>query len=98
MHGIPSKQSFHTFFKLNFFILIFISFFQHDRTIVYFSMIYATGSIVLTLGAIPPLNLPAAEITILGLLLIAAGTGGIKPNVSAFGGDQVQKKHHNDDK
>lgn len=55
-------------------------------------MIYAAGSIVLTLGAIPPLNLPAAEITILGLLLIAAGTGGIKPNVSAFGGDQVSKK------
>lgn len=52
-------------------------------------MIYATGSIILMLGAIPPLNLPATEITILGLLLISAGTGGIKPNVAAFGGDQV---------
>lgn len=69
-----------------------LSFFCYDRTIVYFSIIYATGSIVLTLGAVPPLNLPAGEITILGLLLIAAGTGGIKPNVSAFGGDQVNKK------
>lgn len=56
---------------------------------MYFSIVYATGSVVLTLGAIPPLNLPANGITMLGLALIAAGTGGIKPNVSAFGGDQV---------
>lgn len=28
------------------------------------------------------------ELTILGLLLIATGTGGIKPCVSSFGGDQ----------
>lgn len=75
---------------LNLFCFVsLLLFFFHARTIVYFSMIYALGSIVLTLGAIPPLNLPATEITILGLLLIAAGTGGIKPNVAAFGGDQV---------
>lgn len=55
------------------------------RTIVYLSMIYALGSVVLTLGAIPTLNLPVNEVTVIGLLLIAMGTGGIKPNVSAFG-------------
>lgn len=58
---------------------------------------YAVGSVVLTLGAIPTLNLPTIAITQLGLLLIAIGTGGIKPNVSAFGGDQFklpeQTKH-----
>lgn len=64
---------------------------------MYLSMVYAVGSVVLTLGAIPTLNLPASEATIIGLLLIAIGTGGIKPNVSAFGGDQFklpeQAKH-----
>lgn len=67
------------------------------RTIVYLSMVYAVGSVVLTLGAIPIMNLPASEATVIGLLLIAIGTGGIKPNVSAFGGDQFklpeQAKH-----
>lgn len=73
---------------------MFVFFF---RTIVYLSLIYALGSVVLTLGAVPILKLPASEVTIIGLLLIAMGTGGIKPNVSAFGGDQFklpeQAKH-----
>ncbi|KPJ03190.1 Peptide transporter family 1 [Papilio xuthus] len=38
----------------------------------------------------PPLDLPKLEFTILALLLIAFGTGGIKPCVSAFGGDQFK--------
>lgn len=58
------------------------------RTILYVSCIYASGNIILALAATPPLNFPAREISILGLLLIALGTGGIKPCVSAFGGDQ----------
>lgn len=32
--------------------------------------------------------LPCREFSLLGLLIIALGTGGIKPCVSAFGGDQ----------
>lgn len=60
-------------------------------------MVYALGSVAVTLGAIPTLNLPASQVTIIGLLLIAIGTGGIKPCVSAFGGDQFklpeQAKH-----
>ncbi|XP_074032367.1 peptide transporter family 1 isoform X2 [Leptinotarsa decemlineata] len=58
------------------------------RTILYVSMIYAVGSILLALTSIKLLNFPQREISILGLLLIAVGTGGIKPCVAAFGGDQ----------
>lgn len=41
-------------------------------------------------GAIPTLNLPAQTMTVLGLLLIGLGSGGIKPCVAAFGGDQFK--------
>ncbi|KAL1457746.1 hypothetical protein WDU94_007940 [Cyamophila willieti] len=44
------------------------------KTIVYLSLVY--------------LKLPQRELTMIGLLLVALGTGGIKPCVSAFGGDQ----------
>ncbi|XP_024944232.1 solute carrier family 15 member 1 isoform X3 [Cephus cinctus] len=58
------------------------------KTIFYVSMIYAVGQLLLSASAAPPLGLPTAEISFVGLLLIALGTGGIKPCVSAFGGDQ----------
>lgn len=51
---------------------------------------YAAGSVLISLGAIPTLHLPVTAVTVLGLLLIALGTGGIKPCVSAFGGDQFK--------
>lgn len=60
------------------------------KTILYLSIVYVCGSVLVTLGAIPPLNLPANTFTMLGLALIALGSGGIKPCVSAFGGDQFQ--------
>ncbi|XP_034839700.1 peptide transporter family 1-like isoform X1 [Maniola hyperantus] len=60
------------------------------RTIFYLSLVYATGSILLSVTAMPPVSLPPLEFTILALLLIAFGTGGIKPCVSAFGGDQFK--------
>ncbi|XP_053950502.1 peptide transporter family 1 isoform X1 [Anastrepha ludens] len=60
------------------------------RTILYLSMVYALGGVIVSLGAVPLLHLPVKEITILGLTLIALGTGGIKPCVSAFGGDQFR--------
>lgn len=41
-------------------------------------MIYALGAVVLTLGAVPTLNLPVNAVTVIGLLLISMGTGGIK--------------------
>lgn len=60
------------------------------RTIFYLSIIYVIGSVIVTLGSIPPLNLPAITFTMIGLALIALGSGGIKPCVSAFGGDQFK--------
>uniref|UniRef100_A0A1L8E2G7 Oligopeptide transporter 1 n=2 Tax=Nyssomyia neivai TaxID=330878 RepID=A0A1L8E2G7_9DIPT len=58
------------------------------RTILYLSIVYVIGSTLLSLGAMPPLNMPATAITILGLFLIAIGSGGIKPCVTALGADQ----------
>jgi solute carrier family 15 (oligopeptide transporter), member 1 len=52
--------------------------------------VYAIGSALIAIGAIPTLNLPAQLMTVLGLLLIGLGSGGIKPCVAAFGGDQFK--------
>ncbi|XP_063706988.1 peptide transporter family 1-like isoform X2 [Culicoides brevitarsis] len=60
------------------------------KTITYLSMVYSVGSAVIAIGAIPTLGLPASVMTVIGLMLIAIGTGGIKPCVSAFGGDQFK--------
>ncbi|XP_030031877.1 peptide transporter family 1 isoform X2 [Manduca sexta] len=60
------------------------------RTILYLSLVYAAGSVLISLTAMPPVGLPQLEFTIMALLLIAFGTGGIKPCVSAFGGDQFK--------
>lgn len=45
---------------------------------------------MIALGAVPTLNLPAEVMTVIGLLLIGIGSGGIKPCVAAFGGDQFK--------
>ncbi|CAG0912208.1 unnamed protein product [Notodromas monacha] len=58
------------------------------KTITYISILYAIGNIIMAFGAVPIDGLPQIAITIIGLAVIAAGTGGIKPCVSAFGGDQ----------
>ncbi|GAB1869931.1 Solute carrier family 15 member 1 [Camponotus japonicus] len=58
------------------------------RTIFYLSIIYAIGQLLLSASAAPTFGLPARELSIVALLLVALGTGGIKPCVSAFGGDQ----------
>ncbi|KAH8295973.1 hypothetical protein KR018_012557, partial [Drosophila ironensis] len=58
------------------------------RTILYLSLVYSLGALVVSFGAIPLIGMPTKTVTIVGLLLIAVGTGGIKPCVSAFGGDQ----------
>ncbi|KAH8338870.1 hypothetical protein KR074_007847, partial [Drosophila pseudoananassae] len=58
------------------------------KTILYLSLVYSLGAMVVSFGAIPLPGMPTNSVTIVGLLLIAMGTGGIKPCVSAFGGDQ----------
>uniref|UniRef100_A0A0K2T106 Oligopeptide transporter 1 n=1 Tax=Lepeophtheirus salmonis TaxID=72036 RepID=A0A0K2T106_LEPSM len=71
------------------------SFFGKFRTIFYISILYAIGQVVLTIGAIGngaegiP-GLPASAMSFLGLFLIGVGTGGIKPCVASFGGEQFQ--------
>ncbi|KAL1457207.1 hypothetical protein WDU94_001862 [Cyamophila willieti] len=57
-------------------------------TIVYLSLIYFLGNVLLSITSITNLHLPQVELSLVGLLLIAIGTGGIKPCVSSFGGDQ----------
>ncbi|XP_016980162.1 peptide transporter family 1 [Drosophila rhopaloa] len=58
------------------------------KTILYLSLVYSVGAMVVSFGAVPLTGMPTKAVTVVGLLLIAIGTGGIKPCVSAFGGDQ----------
>ncbi|XP_061641101.1 solute carrier family 15 member 1b [Phyllopteryx taeniolatus] len=71
------------------------------KTIVYLSIVYALGQVVLAVSAIhditdtnkdgTPDNMTFhVALSMVGLLLIAVGTGGIKPCVAAFGGDQFE--------
>lgn len=60
-------------------------------TILSFSLIYVLGSFVLAMAAVPS----SAPGTIVGLVLIGVGTGGIKPNVSSFGAEQFNQQDLN---
>nr|AQX43163.1 NPF family transporter [Pinus pinaster] len=67
------------------------------RTILSLSLLYAVGNCVMSMAAIPdpdPVTKKASSYsmwsTATGLLFIAFGTGGIKPCVAAFGGDQIE--------
>lgn len=55
-------------------------------TILSISVVYAGGNILLAIASIKG----TVVLTFIGLFLIAFGTGGIKPCVSAFGGDQFK--------
>lgn len=59
------------------------------KTILYVSIIYAIGNVTVAITSIPAVLARVKTVgPMIGLLLIALGTGGIKPCVSAFGGDQ----------
>ncbi|XP_054275603.1 peptide transporter family 1-like isoform X2 [Macrosteles quadrilineatus] len=59
------------------------------KTIFYLSLVYAAGNIVISSSSSPLFGVDHKRFfSLLGLLLIAVGTGGIKPCVSSFGGDQ----------
>ncbi|XP_036396014.1 solute carrier family 15 member 1-like [Megalops cyprinoides] len=71
------------------------------KTIVYLSIVYTIGQAVMAVSAIhditdtdgdgTPNNMTLhVVLSMVGLLLIALGTGGIKPCVAAFGGDQFE--------
>ncbi|KAJ7407866.1 Solute carrier family 15 member 2 [Willisornis vidua] len=65
------------------------------KTIIYLSIVYVVGHLIKSVGAIPSLGNQAVHVVLsmIGLFLIALGTGGIKPCVSAFGGDQFEEEH-----
>ncbi|XP_058128607.1 peptide transporter family 1-like [Anopheles ziemanni] len=86
---------YHTFTTLVYFMcvigaIIADSWLGKFRTILYLSIVYTIGSGCIALGAIPTWDLNARAMTIAGLLLIAFGSGGIKPCVAAFGGEQFK--------
>ncbi|NWY55006.1 S15A1 protein, partial [Chionis minor] len=69
------------------------------KTIVSLSIVYTIGQAVMSVSSVNDLtdhnhdgfpdNVPVhIALSMIGLILIALGTGGIKPCVSAFGGDQ----------
>ncbi|NXT68026.1 S15A1 protein, partial [Chaetops frenatus] len=71
------------------------------KTIIYLSIVYTIGQAVLSVGSISELtgnnqngssnNLAVnIALSMIGLILVALGTGGIKPCVAAFGGDQFE--------
>uniref|UniRef100_A0A674BAF8 Solute carrier family 15 member 1 n=1 Tax=Salmo trutta TaxID=8032 RepID=A0A674BAF8_SALTR len=53
------------------------------KTIVYLSIVYTVGQVVMAV-------IHLLAMSMVGLFLIALGTGGIKPCVAAFGGDQFE--------
>ena len=72
------------------------------KTILYISICYVVGMIINTIGTLPQLTEESyngtnvrtvnAAFTLVGLFVIAFGTGGIKPCVSSFGGDQFEEE------
>ncbi|KAJ6660907.1 hypothetical protein lerEdw1_017064 [Lerista edwardsae] len=71
------------------------------KTIVSLSIVYTVGQVVLAISSVrdmmdhdhdgvpDDIKIPIA-LSMIGLILIAFGTGGIKPCVAAFGGDQFE--------
>ncbi|XP_023698372.1 solute carrier family 15 member 1 [Paramormyrops kingsleyae] len=71
------------------------------KTIIYLSIVYTIGQLIMAVSTISDITGTNSDgtpnditvhviLSMLGLSLIALGTGGIKPCVAAFGGDQFQ--------
>uniref|UniRef100_A0A8C9WV58 Solute carrier family 15 member 2 n=1 Tax=Scleropages formosus TaxID=113540 RepID=A0A8C9WV58_SCLFO len=95
-----STAVYHAFSSLCYFTpvlgaLIADSWLGRFKTIIYLSLVYVLGHVVKSTGAIPAVgeNVTHVVLSMTGLVLIAFGTGGIKPCVAAFGGDQFEKEH-----
>uniref|UniRef100_A0AC35TR95 MFS domain-containing protein n=1 Tax=Rhabditophanes sp. KR3021 TaxID=114890 RepID=A0AC35TR95_9BILA len=85
---------YHAFVCLAYFSPLFGSiaadnYFGRFRVILWVSLIYVIGHILMSVGAIPYLDLGLRSILdFSGLFIIAVATGGIKPCVSSFAADQ----------
>ncbi|KAJ8352860.1 hypothetical protein SKAU_G00243360 [Synaphobranchus kaupii] len=95
-----STAVYHAFSSLCYFTpvlgaLIADSWLGKFKTIVYLSVFYVIGHVVKSVGAIPDIgdNTTHIVLSMVGLVFIAFGTGGIKPCVAAFGGDQFEEEH-----
>jgi dipeptide/tripeptide permease len=65
------------------------NYFGRFRVILWVSLLYVFGHILLSIGAIPLLEETIKRVLdYSGLFVIALATGGIKPCVSAFAADQ----------
>ncbi|XP_060842005.1 peptide transporter family 1-like isoform X2 [Rhopalosiphum padi] len=96
-NGDESTIIYHSFIFLAYFIpvpaaILGDSHWGKFKTVLYMSLVYVVGCIVLTGASIADMfNLDVQKIIALfGLFLISVGTGGIKPCIYAFGGDQFQ--------
>ncbi|XP_043289096.1 peptide transporter family 2-like [Venturia canescens] len=93
LHENGATVIYHVFIMMCYFVpvagaILADSYLGRFRTILYFSIIYAIGNVLMCFAATPPIALWPVAMTYVGLTLIAWGTGGIKPCVAAFGGDQ----------
>lgn len=95
-----STAIYHAFGSLCYFTpilgaLIADSWLGKFKTIIYLSFVYVIGHVVKSVGAIPTVGNTTVHVSLsmVGLILIAFGTGGIKPCVAAFGGDQFDEEH-----
>uniref|UniRef100_H0XE89 Solute carrier family 15 member 1 n=1 Tax=Otolemur garnettii TaxID=30611 RepID=H0XE89_OTOGA len=101
-----STAIYHTFVALCYLTpilgaLIADSWLGKFKTIVSLSIVYTIGQAVISISSIndltdhnhdgTPDSLTTHVVLSMGLALIALGTGGIKPCVSAFGGDQFEE-------
>ncbi|CAD5210150.1 unnamed protein product [Bursaphelenchus xylophilus] len=88
---------YHLFISLAYFSPLFGSvvadnYFGRFKVILWVSVIYVIGHMLLSAGALPYFSdLTRALLDVGGLALIALGTGGIKPCVSAFAADQFEE-------
>lgn len=94
MEASVAKLMFHAFVSLAYFTPVLGSiladgFLGRYRVILYISILYCIGHLLLTLGAVTTAGSVAMKIMdFSGLFIIALSTGGIKPCVSAFAADQ----------
>uniref|UniRef100_A0A670YAM5 Solute carrier family 15 member 2 n=1 Tax=Pseudonaja textilis TaxID=8673 RepID=A0A670YAM5_PSETE len=95
-----STSVYHAFSSLCYFSPVIGAFIADSwlgkyKTIIYLSIVYVIGHVIKSVGAITSVGNHIAHVilSMTGLSLIALGTGGIKPCVAAFGGDQFEEKH-----
>ncbi|CAI6367983.1 unnamed protein product [Macrosiphum euphorbiae] len=95
--GEDSTIIYHSFVFLAFFMplpgaILADSYWGKFKTIMCLSVVYALGNIVLTGSSMADMfSLDVQKIiALLGLFLVSVGTGGIKPCVFTFGGDQFR--------